>query len=352
MRSRWFWIDIACLLSLGAAGGCVAVWLGLPMPFMLGSLIVAATYTIGWGQAGRAVGFPNPLRAFFIAIIGTMIGTRFTPDLPGLALQMWPSFAAVLAFVCIAHAFSYVVLRRLGGYDRPTATYAGMPGGLIEAVAMGEKAGSDVRILTVHHFARILLVVVSVPLLFLWLGGETVGSSSGQTMENGPYGWIDIEVIVASAAVGMWGGLRLGLPAGQLMGPLVLCGALHVAGAVELHNPGWLLSLAQLVVGASLGAQFSGVTGRLLVRTIGLTLITVAGMMAFGAAIAAMLAQVVPGGFEPMFISFAPGGMTEMALIALSLDASPVIVTAHHLIRIVFAVFAVGWISRLLARLA
>ena len=349
MRDRKFWIDTGTLLLLGAVGGAAAAWAGVPMPFMLGSLTFSAAFTLARSQSGGTVAFPRSLRFFFIGVIGTMIGARFTPDLLVLIPALWPSFLAVLLFVVLSHGMGYAVLRRVGRYDRRTATYAAMPGGLVEAIAMGERAGADLRILTVQHFARIILVVVTVPLLFLWLGGEAVGSSAGQTIGNGPSRWVDTALVLGLSVAGMFAGRWLRLPAGQLMGPLLLCGLAHVLGLIDLHSPDWLLQLAQLVVGAGLGAQFSGASAGLLVRTFALGALTVLGMLAIGAAMALGLAQIVPGGFEPLFISFAPGGMTEMALIALSLDASPIIVTAHHLVRIVFAVILVNWVNRLAA---
>ena len=45
-------------------------------------------------------------------------------------------------------------------------------------------------------------------------------------------------------------------------------------------------------------------------------------------------------GFDVMLISFAPGGVTEMALVALSLQASPAFVTLHHIVRILITVIA------------
>jgi hypothetical protein len=39
-----------------------------------------------------------------------------------------------------------------------------------------------------------------------------------------------------------------------------------------------------------------------------------------------------------VFLAFAPGGLVEMGLIALSLNLSVVYVTAHHLLRIILAV--------------
>ncbi|WP_425049810.1 AbrB family transcriptional regulator [Psychromarinibacter sp. S121] len=338
--------DTGVLLVLGVLGGTLAAFAGLPMPYMLGSLGFSAAYTIFQTQRDHVVKFPRNLRFFFIATIGTMIGARFTPELLGLFPQYWPSFLALIPFVLVAYAFGYTVLRRVGRYDRATATYAALPGGLIEAITMGEREGADVRVLTVQHFARIIVVVVSVPLLFLFIGGEAVGSAAGQTMADGKAGWIDLCVIAVLAPLGLWLGRRLGLPAGQLMGPLVLCGIAHVTGLLSLHSPFWLLPLAQLVVGAGLGAQFAGASAGLLIKAFSLGVVNVAGILAIGASAAFALRNIVPGGFEPLFISFAPGGMTEMALIALSLEASPVIVTAHHLFRILLAVVVVGWVGK------
>jgi uncharacterized membrane protein AbrB (regulator of aidB expression) len=51
-----------------------------------------------------------------------------------------------------------------------------------------------------------------------------------------------------------------------------------------------------------------------------------------------------------VFLAFAPGGITEMSLIALSLHVSVVFVALHHVIRIVLAIsiarFFVGRVPR------
>jgi hypothetical protein len=248
--------------------------------------------------------------------------------------------------VLLAYGYGYAVLRGLGGYDRPTATYGALPGGLMEAMAMGERAGADMRLLTVQHFLRIIVVVVTVPLLFRVLGGESVGSSAGVTMENGPSAWSDLALIAALSLAGAVLGEMLRLPAGMLMGPLVLCALAQVTGLVDLHSPGWLLNVAQLAIGTGLGAQFAGIGGRTLLRGLGLGTICVAGMLAMAGLWALALDGLVRAGFDTVFVSFAPGGMTEMALIALSLEASPVMVTAHHLLRIVVAVLAVSVLDR------
>lgn len=340
------WPEIASLLLAGAVGGLAAAALGLPMPYLIGSLCVSAGYTIFVAnRSGRPVVFPRRLRFAFVSVIGVMIGATFSPGLLSALPALWPSLIAMVAFIVTAHASVYQLFTRLGGYDRTTALYAAMPGGLVEAVMLGERAGGDVRILTVQHFARIIIVVVTIPMLFLIWNGVAVGSAAGQVFSPEDTRVSDLALIAALALIGAPFARLAHIPAGHLMGPLILSATAHVGGLAGIHSPGWLLALAQLVIGVGLGTQFSAVTGRLLVRTFGLGLVSVALMMAVGAGFAAGLTTILPLPFEALFISYAPGGVTEMGLVALSLEISPVIVAAHHLFRITFTVFMVSWLK-------
>ena len=69
-------------------------------------------------------------------------------------------------------------------------------------------------------------------------------------------------------------------------------------------------------------------------------------MLLLAAAFALMLVDHVPAGFEPLFISFAAGGLAEMSLIALSLNFNPIVVALHHVVRI----FITVWTGLLLAK--
>jgi len=335
------------LIALGAVGGLIAGWLRLPMPFLLGSLLSTGTAAVLLAASGRPhVRFPQPLRYLFVAIVGALIGAGFEPEILHQVGRLIPSMLALILFVTLAHAFSYAVMRRFGGYDRQTALFAAMPGGLIEAIALGERAGGDVQVLTVLHFARIVIVVTVVPLLFLAWFGESVGSSAGHAPATAPGNAADAIGLVGIAAAGLGLGWLSRLPASHLMGPLLLSAALHALGVVDLAGPGWLLDLSQLVIGTGLGALFAGTHYRTLARALMLSLLSVGGMLALslGFAVALHLLGGMP--VEVLFISFAPGGVTEMGLIALSLQVSPTVVVAHHLLRIIMAVALVGVIGK------
>ena len=327
------------LLALGAAGGALLARLGMPLPFMLGSLLTSAL-AVAFGQRHFPEGyaFPMRFRMLFVGIIGTMIGARLTPEIAELLPRMLISLPAMALFVVAAHAANYQIFRRLGGYDPATAYYSASPGGLIESIAFGEEAGADVRILTLMQFLRIIVVVTLVPIgMSIW-EGRPVGSSAGMSLGGGTVSLMSIPVVGAIALAGVWLGIRLRLPAGQLMGPLVLAGAGSISGLVALAPPGWLVAVSQVVLGTGLGIRFTGMTRRMFVAGMGLSLVSVSAMVALGAGLAALVHLWTGLPTDMLVISFAPGGVVEMSLIALSLAANPAFVTLHHLVRIFLTV--------------
>lgn len=340
-------LQLFVILGSGLIGALAAKQLGLPIPFLLGSLIVTAALALTLAaRTGQRLIYPKTMREFFVAVIGTMIGSTFTPEIFAMAPILGITFAAMIVFVALAQGVNFVIFRRLGGYDRATAQYAAMPGGLIEAIELGEKAGGDVETLSIQHFIRIVLVIVVVPLLFLIITGETHGSASGQTLESGPTDWQDWALFLLIAPVGLMVGQRLRLPAAPLLGPLAIAAVLQATGTLDLQAPLLLLNVAQLIVGATLGSRFANSTPRRLIIALGLGAVSVGVTLGIASGLAFVLSHWVPVRFQTLLISFAPGGITEMSLIALSLGVSPVLVSSHHLFRILFTVAVAVLVSK------
>lgn len=339
------------LTALSGLGGALAAWLHTPLPFMLGSLLTSGAIALFFNRhLPSDYKFPMQFRTLFMIIIGVMIGTRVTPEVIRALPNYLTSFALLTLFVVAAHGFNYAVFRRLGGYDRPTAFYSATPGGLMESIAMGEEAGADIAILTMQQFLRIIAVITLVPIgLSLWYGAP-VGSASGQTLARAGADLHALPMVVITGLVGLYLGRAIHLPAAQLTGPLLAAAVVTVTGLADLPIPQWVINLCQIVVGASLGMRFAGLKGRTMVRASWLALISVAGMLGLGLICALILRPLTGLHLDVLLISFAPGGVTEMALVALSLHANPAIVTLHHIYRIILTVVEMGLMARISAR--
>ena len=146
------------VLALGLAGlGGWLFWsLHAPLPWLLGAMIACALAAI----AGVPISTPSVARPPMTALVGTMLGASFTADTFARAGEWIVPLALLCVFLIVGGGAGYLVLRRLGGLDRPTAFFAGMPGGLIEMVTLGKDFGGDERMIALAHAARIFFVVL------------------------------------------------------------------------------------------------------------------------------------------------------------------------------------------------
>ncbi|ASP22196.1 putative ammonia monooxygenase [Antarctobacter heliothermus] len=347
---RLIW-QTAAILALGALGGFAATWAHVPMPWMLGGLLSSALVILVWEPTFLAdYAFPLPFRTAFVALIGVMIGTQVTAELVSLAGQLPWTMGGLVVFVIFAHLGNTLIFQRLGGYDRATAFYSGTPGGLMESIVMGEGAGADIRILTAQQFLRIIVVITLLPLgLSLWMGAP-VGSAAGLRAASGhtPVTAQTLLLIFVAAGAGLGLARLIRLPAAQLSGPMILAALATTTGVLDLHLPVWLIAAAQLVIGVSLGMRFKGTNLALLRRCAWLALVSVIYMLILGGILSVILWQITGIEWLHLLISFSPGGVAEMSVVALSLAANPALVSLHHVARILMTVVELSVMARLL----
>ncbi len=326
-------------LLVGGLSGWLFSQFPIPLPFMLGAMTSSAL-CVALLPSKIMDGFsvPELFRLPFIACIGLLIGAQVHLEM----LTSWRTIAVMLLvvtlFTPLAHWLNYKLMRRFGGYDAPTAFFSAAPGGLIEAMTLGEKAGAHIATLTVQQFLRIVLVVTLIPLIMsLWVG-HPVGSAAGLA-EMSETNTSALWLIICVGACGYGLGHVLRIPAGQLTGPLLLAGILSATGWLALSLPSWLVILAQVAVGTTLGLRFNGLSAAILKRGVLLGVASTLMMLLLGFALALLAMQLADIGFSASWLSLAPGGVTEMSLVALSLAADPALVTLAHVYRIAVTVF-------------
>ena len=327
-------------VAIGAVGGAIAKALGLPLPWLLGSIVAMAVASLaGFAPGGHVPRIPETARNYLIPVIGVSIGATFTAEVLAEIPSWWPSVLALVLYIPLAHVLGYLAVRALGEADAPTAFFGTAPGGLIESVLMGEEAGADTALLTLMQFLRLILCIILIPVGFALVTGEAVGSASGVVLggdtELRAQDWV---VLALCAALGLLVGKAIRLPAGLMTGPLALSAIAHLVGGGEGAPPGWMVDAVQLLIGVVLGARFWGKPAGTLLVALRYASANVAIALVLASIAAAALATWVGESWEAVFLAYAPGGLAEMSLVALSLEISVIYVTLHHVIRIVLAV--------------
>ncbi|MFP4005018.1 MAG: AbrB family transcriptional regulator, partial [Alphaproteobacteria bacterium] len=278
------------------------------------------------------------LRTVMVTVLGVMLGAAFTPELLSSLGRWTGSLALLAAVIALMSAAAYVFFLRVGRYDPVTSYFASTPGGLTEMTLVGESQGGDVRRISLTHATRILIAVSLIPFYFRIIQGLDVPVMPAQAGRLLDLGWTDAGLLTACAALGLPLARLIKAPAAPLTGPMLLSAIVHGAGWSKAAPPVELIAAAQVVVGAAIGARFSGLTWASAGRTI--LLAAAAGVLMIGVAVlvSAFAAPWLGLRHEALFLSLAPGGIAEMAVIALSLGIDTAFVSAMHVIRIVLIV--------------
>ena len=340
-----FW-QVALALGLGIVSGYGAFRVGVPLPWMIGPLIGVTAAAL----AGAPLRPPAAIRPVVIPVLGVMLGSALTPEIFA-ALGRWAATIALLVpFLFASAAASYAVYRKIGGYDRVTAYFCAMPGGLNDMIVLGVAAGGQERKIALAHAARIFVVVVFVVLFFgLVLGVRSGGIGRNWTALSVLSG-TDWLVLGACAVLGLLAGTWLHLPAAPIFGPMLLSGAAHVTELVAVPPPSVLIIAAQVVIGTVLGCRFVGATLREVGRDLALGLLSALAMLAVAVGFAALVAGVTQVEMSQAFLAFSPGGLAEMSLLALAMGQDVAYVSVLHVVRITLVIGGAGAMFRLLRR--
>jgi membrane AbrB-like protein len=335
---------ILCLV-LGAVGGAVFYLAHLPLPWMMGAM----TFTTVAAVAGVRISLMPRLRMIFVAILGIMLGSAFSPQMLD-HLHNWAiSFLWLALYVVVTTYLVRLYYIRFAGYDEVTAYFSAAPGGLSEMILAGSAFGGDEARISLAHGARILVAVFVLSFGYRWLGGYTPSGAAAVTAVT-PLSLVDLAWLTGAGVLGFFGARILRMPAYALVGPMIVSAGLHVAGVTASRPPAELVAVAQIVVGSMIGARFTGLPLHLVLRgillAIGATGLLLLVAVAFGYAVD--WTATVP--FGSALLAFSPGGLAEMSLIALALGVDAAYVSSHHVVRIFMIVVAAPLVFRLLRR--
>jgi len=310
-------------LWVGLLGGLLFHWLNLPLAWMLGPLIA----NLGVSLTGLPVGIKPRLRGIFLGSLGVILGGQASQETLAQASN-WPASLTILSLGVALMIYGVATyFRKVAGFDKASSWFSAVPGAMTSMILMGSEAGGDERKITLAHALRLTFVVLLVPSLF-WLVFTPEALTSNPLFEEPENLWLLLGILPA-----WWLGKQLRLPTPEFTAPLFMSVAAALAG-YAFAGTELLVAATFLVLGGSIGARFYGTRWRELLwlgkHALGATLVALS-LAAFSAVIMHWLVGVP---FATALLTMTPGGIGEMAMVALALGIDPVFIAAHHLFRI------------------
>lgn len=329
-------------VAIAGAGAWLFWWLDVILPFLFGPMaacLAAALLGVrltGLGQI--AVGART--------ILGVAVGASVTPAVVGTLPEMAVSVALIPLYVALIGLIGVPFFTRVCGFDRVTAYYAAMPGGLQDMIIFGQEAGADVRALSLIHATRVLVIVTLAPFILEMLAEVELTNPIGAPAASLPLD--ELGLMGLAALVGWKGGERIGLFGASILGPMIVTAALSLGGVIHFRPPAEAIVVAQYFIGMGIGVFYVGVTLVELRRDVlaGLAFVLVLAVLA-----AIFTEIVVLFGLAPPvegFLAFAPGGQAEMTVLAIVAGADLGYVIVHHLTRVMIVITGAPIVARVL----
>lgn len=317
----------ALTLGLAVAGGALCDYLGVPLGWMIGALMVTSLRAVAgcshlFGSLGGRVGQ---------VLIATSIGLMVSPMVL-VELGAWFGWMVFAALSGLAVAWLMTpVFARLAGTDLSTAYFSLMPGGAAEMSFIGRDYGANQAAVSIVHASRVALTVLVVPLVLIAIyGGDPhpVPKVAKTSLDTVPLSMVLVPAILLSLA---WH--RIGWANPFFMGGLIVAGMASGFGWIEGAMPPLGLATAQVALGYGLGSRFERQTLQqtLFVWQVGVLFLAAAILAA--ALLALALAAWTDADPREMILGFGIGGMSELVLTAKILGVNVTLVSAFQIFR-------------------
>ena len=309
------------------AGGLLARFIGMPLPFMLGAFFV----TMGLGLYGVPIRHIRQARTLGQFVVGSSIGTQFTPGIVLKLVLLLPFIIGGALLSMVVGAVCALMLLWMTHIDRKTAFFATMPAGVVEMANIANRYGGAPEPILVVQAMRVALTVTAAPFFVVHFAGAGARRAIDQAATM-PL--LMLGMVAVAAAIAGFLFTRLRVPNSWFLGAAIGSAVLGAFGLAEGRVPDILLIIAQVVMGISLGRQFRH---EFLTRLFGVmrsAVVTVpfaiVAMGLLGIACAYLLAIPVP----TMVLAVAPAGMGEMVLTGKVLGLDAPVIAGFQMVRI------------------
>jgi membrane AbrB-like protein len=319
-------LALTLLLALAAALACVQ--LHVPLPWMIGPLLLTAALTL----RGVPVVSSARLRNGGQALIGVALGLYFTPVVVALLISLAPAITITALWALAMGWGFYRFLLHLNGGDRTSAFFAAAIGGASEMAVLAERHGGQVDRVAASHSLRVLMVVVLIPFAFQAWGVHGADATLPAVQDVEPLGLL---LLLAASACGVALLARLRVPNPWVLGALLVVAVLTARGVHLSALPRWASNAGQLFIGVALGARFTPSFAHTAPRWMGSVAAGTLLMIAASAVFAWGLARLTGLFPATLMLAAAPGGIAEMAITAKVLQLGVPLVTAFQAVRYV-----------------
>ena len=331
------------LISIPSA--IIADYFNIPLAWMLGPMIMTSIAAL----AGLKIVMPKIALSSILVILGLHIGNYIDQNLFNQMINwIWTSVIMLIyIIICILIVSKY--LQKFSGYSEKASIFSAAPGALGPLMILAENEKTDLSQVATSHLIRLLIIITVIPFIIV----NNTGSEA-LLLDNFDYksqNHLNLILLIIASLFFIFIFDKIRVPAALLSGTLFASGLLQITDIASYKLPDASINFCLLILGASVGCRFAEKTVKEIANNSLHSIVATTILVLLGLIAAYVATFFVDTNILTLILSFSPGGIYEVAVIAIAFDLDPDFVAFHHIIRLLFILFTVPIILRVLEKI-
>ena len=330
------------VILISTPSAILADYFKIPLAWMLGPMLAISIAAL----SGIKVKMPKLALSAILIILGLHIGNHIDKNLLS-HMKDWIWTSMIMFFYILASIFIVSkYLQKFSGYNEKTSIFSGAPGGLGPLLILAEYEKSDLSQVATAHLIRLIIIITLFPFF-------VVNFSPTEAMEIEKFNYMDqnhlnLLILLIGSVILIYIFDKIKVPAPLLAGALVASGILQITEIASYKLPGQSINFCLLILGASVGCRFADKSLHEVIKNTAHSFVATALLIVLGIIAAIAAGYFVENNFLTLLLSYCPGGIYEVAVIAIAFDLDPNFVAFHHIIRLLIILFIIPVILRII----
>ena len=333
---------IVILISVPSA--IVADFFNIPLAWMIGPMIATSLVAL----KGFQVLMPKLALSSILIILGLHIGNYIDQNLLTQMVNWIWTTVIMFFYIVISILIVSKYLQKFSGYKEKTSIFSAAPGALGPLMILAEYEKSDLSQVATAHLIRLIIIITVFPFIIISL--SPTASLELEKFDYMSQNHWDLVLLIMASLVFIFFFDKAKVPAALLSGTLVASGVLQIFDIASYKLPDASINFCLLILGASVGCRFANKTFKEVANNSFHGLVATILLVLLGLLAAYIATFFVETNFLSLILSFCPGGIYEVAVIAIAFDLEPDFVAFHHIIRLLFILFIVPVILRIIEK--
>jgi hypothetical protein len=334
--------DFLIVILISTPSAILADYFRIPLAWMLGPMLAISIAAL----SGIKVKMPKLALSAILIILGLHIGNYIDQNLLS-QMKDWIWTSMVMFFYILASIFIVSkYLQKFSGYKEKTSIFSAAPGALGPLLILAEYEKSDLSQVATAHLIRLIIIITLFPFF-------VVNFSPTEAMEITKFNYMDqnhlnLLILLIGSIILIYIFDKIKVPAPLLAGALVASGILQITEIASYKLPDQSINFCLLILGASVGCRFADKSLNEVIKNTAHSFVATILLIILGIIAAVIAGYFVENNFLTLLLSYCPGGIYEVAVIAITFNLDPNFVTFHHIIRLLMILFTVPVILRLI----